>query len=137
MIGELAGAKYRSPSMASFPSRGEIASLDGRRGTITLPAGFNPTRADGNTLSVGIGNIVDTVTINLIFWLWTASADPGSFLGKMGAGERYAWIFAKIGREYGIKVVVAILLTPAVYAIHGFVVRVMRIEPAAAEKRGK
>ena len=89
-------------------------------------------RATGSTL---LSQIVDTVTINLIFWLWTASADPNSFLGKMSAGDRYAWIFAKIGREYGIKVVVAILLTPAVYAIHELVVRVLRITPAEAEKR--
>jgi uncharacterized integral membrane protein (TIGR00697 family) len=89
-------------------------------------------RATGSTL---LSQIVDTVTINLIFWLWTASADPNSFLGKMSSADRYSWIFAKIGREYGIKVVVAILLTPAVYAIHGFVVRVLMIEPAAAEKR--
>ena len=89
-------------------------------------------RATGSTL---LSQIVDTVTINLIFWLWTASADPNSFLGKMNAGDRYAWIFAKIGREYGIKVVVAILLTPAVYAIHELVVRVLRITPAEAEKR--
>jgi uncharacterized integral membrane protein (TIGR00697 family) len=91
-------------------------------------------RATGSTL---LSQIVDTFTINLIFWLWTASADPNSFLGKMSAADRYGWIFAKIGREYGIKVVVAILLTPAVYAIHGFVVRVLKIEPAAAEIRAK
>jgi len=88
-------------------------------------------RATGSTL---LSQIIDTVTINLIFWLWTASSDPNSFLGKMSAGDRYAWIFAKIGREYGIKVVVAILLTPAVYAIQEFVVRYLRIEPAAAER---
>lgn len=91
-------------------------------------------RATGSTL---LSQIVDTVTINLIFWMWTASVDPTSFLGKMTPADRYGWIFAKIGREYGIKVVVAILLTPAVYAIHAFVVRVMRIEPAAAERREK
>ena len=90
-------------------------------------------RATGSTL---LSQIVDTVTINLIFWTWTASASPTSFLGKMAAAERYGWIFAKIGREYGIKVCVAILLTPAVYAIHELVVRVLGIAPAAAEKRG-
>ena len=89
-------------------------------------------RATGSTL---LSQIVDTVTINLIFWLWTARTDPSSFLGKMAAADRYAWIFAKIGREYGIKVVVAILLTPVVYAIHAFVIRVLHIDPAAAEAR--
>lgn len=89
-------------------------------------------RATGSTL---LSQIVDTVTINSIFWLWTASADPTSFLGRMTAGDRYAWIWAKIAREYGIKVVVAVLLTPAVYAIHAFVVRVLAITPAEAETR--
>ena len=79
-------------------------------------------RATGSTL---LSQIVDTVTINVVFWYWTASSSPDSFLGKMTSSERWSWIFAKIGREYGIKLVVAILLTPAVYAIHGFVVRVL------------
>ena len=35
----------------------------------------------------------------------------------------------------GSALVVAILLTPAVYAIHAFVVRVLRIEPEAHEPR--
>lgn len=91
-------------------------------------------RATGSTL---LSQIVDTVAINLIFWTWTASADPGSFLAKMGAGDRYAWIFAKIGREYGIKLVVAILLTPVVYAVHGFIIRVLDIAPAEHESRGR
>lgn len=91
-------------------------------------------RATGSTL---LSQIVDTVTINLVFWTWTASASPTSFLGKMNAAERYGWIFAKIGREYGIKLVVAILLTPAIYAVHAFVVRVLAIAPAAHEKRRK
>jgi uncharacterized integral membrane protein (TIGR00697 family) len=89
-------------------------------------------RATGSTL---LSQIIDTVTINLIFWLWTASTDPTSFLGRMTTAERYAWIWAKIAREYGIKVVVAVLLTPAVYAVHTFVVRVLRVTPAEAEKR--
>jgi uncharacterized integral membrane protein (TIGR00697 family) len=89
-------------------------------------------RATGSTL---LSQIVDTVTINVIFWAWTASADPNSFLGKKTVAARYAWIFAKAGREYGIKVVVAILLTPAVYAIHAFVVRVLHMTPTEAEKR--
>lgn len=90
-------------------------------------------RATGSTL---FSQIVDTVTINVIFWTWAASTDPSSFLGKMSSGERYGWIFAKIGREYGIKVVVAILLTPIVYAVHGFIVRTLRVEPEAHEVRG-
>lgn len=90
-------------------------------------------RATGSTL---LSQIVDTVTINLVFWLWTASADPTSFLGRMTTSDRLAWVFAKIGREYSIKVVVAIGLTPIVYAIHGLVVRGLGLEPAAHEARG-
>lgn len=89
-------------------------------------------RATGSTL---LSQIVDTVVINIVFWYWTAAADQTSFLGKMAPGERLSWIFAKIGREYGIKLVVAILLTPVVYGIHGFVVKFLRIKPEAYEKR--
>jgi uncharacterized integral membrane protein (TIGR00697 family) len=74
-------------------------------------------RATGSTI---LSQIIDTVTINVIFWRWTASKDWG-------------WIGAKVGREYMIKLVVAILLTPAVYALHTFVVRVMGIEPEPHE----
>jgi uncharacterized integral membrane protein (TIGR00697 family) len=89
-------------------------------------------RATGSTV---LSQIIDTVTINVIFWTWTAASDPSSFLGKMPSGERWSWIWLKIGREYGIKLVVAVLLTPAVYAIHGFIVRVLRIAPEAHEKK--
>jgi uncharacterized integral membrane protein (TIGR00697 family) len=89
-------------------------------------------RATGSTL---LSQIVDTVMINLIFWLWTASSDPTSFLGKMSSSDRYAWIFAKIGREYMIKLVVAILLTPVVYGIHGAIVRWLKIQPELHESR--
>jgi queuosine precursor transporter len=94
-------------------------------------------RATGSTL---LSQIVDTVTINVIFWSWTAAANPASYLGRLAASERYTWIFAKIAREYGIKLVVAVLLTPIVYALHAFILDVLRISPAAPEaprdKRG-
>jgi queuosine precursor transporter len=89
-------------------------------------------RATGSTI---LSQIVDTVVINSIFWGWTAAADPDSFLGRMSGGERWTWIVQKILREYLIKLVVAILLTPAVYAVHGFVVRVLRIDPEDHEGR--
>lgn len=91
-------------------------------------------RATGSTL---LSQIVDTVMINLIFWTWTAMSDPTSFLGKMSSNDRYSWIFAKIGREYMIKVLVAILLTPVVYAIHGGIVRWLGIEPEGHETKKK
>jgi uncharacterized integral membrane protein (TIGR00697 family) len=74
-------------------------------------------RATGSTV---LSQIIDTVTINVIFWRWTAT-------------KEWSWIGLKIGREYLIKLVVAIALTPAVYAVHTFVVRVMRIEPEPHE----
>ena len=89
-------------------------------------------RATGSTL---LSQIVDTVTINVIFWMWTATSDPNSFLGKMSAADRWSWVFAKIGREYLIKLVVAILLTPAVYAVHELIVKVLKIEPETHEAR--
>jgi len=82
-----------------------------------------------------LSQIVDTVTINVIFWTWTAATDASSFLGVMTPGDRWAWIWKKIGREYLIKLVVAVLLTPVVYALHGFIVRTLRIEPEAHEKK--
>lgn len=89
-------------------------------------------RATGSTV---LSQMVDTVTINVVFWSWTAGADPNSFLGKMTAGARWEWIFAKIGREYFIKLIIAIALTPAVYAVHGGIVRILRIEPEPVEKK--
>lgn len=83
-------------------------------------------RATGSTL---LSQIVDTVVINCIFWGWTASSNPEGFLGKMSPNARWTWIFQKIGREYGIKVVVAILLTPVVYALHAAIVKGLKIEP--------
>jgi uncharacterized integral membrane protein (TIGR00697 family) len=89
-------------------------------------------RATGSTI---LSQIVDTVVINVIFWTWTAAADAQSFLGKMTPGDRWSWVFAKILREYGIKLVIAILLTPAVYGIHSFVVRVLGIDPEGHDHR--
>ncbi len=91
-------------------------------------------RATGSTL---LSQIVDTVVINVVFWVWTAAADPSSFLGKMSPADRWSWVFAKIAREYGIKLFVAVALTPAIYAIHTFVVRVLAIQPEAHEQRGR
>ena len=77
-------------------------------------------RATGSTV---LSQVIDTVTINVIFWRWTAN-------------KHWDWIFAKAGREYVIKLVVAIALTPAVYAVHGFIVKVMGIDPEPHETKG-
>jgi len=87
-------------------------------------------RATGSTL---LSQVVDTVMINLIFWLWTAASDPNSFLGRMTPDQRYAWVAGKIGREYAIKVGIAVVLTPFVYLVHGSIVKWLRIHPEAHE----
>ena len=89
-------------------------------------------RATGSTI---LSQIVDTVMINFIFWMWTAASDPHSFLGQMSTSDRYAWVFAKIGREYLIKLVIAVLLTPVVYGIHNAIVKWLGIQPEAHEER--
>ena len=89
-------------------------------------------RATGSTV---LSQAVDTVVINAIFWNWSAAGDPTSFLGRMAASERWGWISAKIGREYVIKLVVAVLLTPVVYALHGAIVRLLGIHPEPHEPR--
>ncbi|MFO0666952.1 MAG: queuosine precursor transporter [Polyangiaceae bacterium] len=70
-------------------------------------------RATGSTI---LSQAVDTIVINEIFWNWTARREQG-------------WIVAKMAREYGIKVVVAIFLTPVIYALHAIIVRRFRIDP--------
>jgi uncharacterized integral membrane protein (TIGR00697 family) len=77
-------------------------------------------RATGSTI---LSQAIDTVTINVIF-------------GRVTAGWDWGFIGAKVGREYVIKFVVAVLLTPAIYALHGIIVRGLGIEPEAHEARG-
>ncbi|HEU4408321.1 MAG TPA: queuosine precursor transporter [Polyangiaceae bacterium] len=76
-------------------------------------------RATGSTV---LSQLVDTVTINAIFWRWTAAKDWG-------------WIGAKCGREYAIKLGVAVALTPLIYGLHGLITRGLKIAPAPAEAR--
>ncbi|MDP9149490.1 MAG: queuosine precursor transporter [Myxococcota bacterium] len=70
-------------------------------------------RSTGSTI---FSQAVDTVTINVIF-------------GRVTAGWAWGFIGAKMGREYVIKFVVAVALTPAIYALHGGIVRGLGIEP--------
>ncbi len=74
-------------------------------------------RATGSTI---LSQLVDTITINAIFWGGVAGKTPG-------------WIGAKIGREYVIKLVVAIALTPVIYALHSLIERALGITPAKHE----
>lgn len=70
-------------------------------------------RATGSTI---LSQLVDTVTINTIFWGPVAGKTPG-------------WIAAKIGREYVIKLVVAVALTPLIYALHSAIERWLGLAP--------
>ena len=76
-------------------------------------------RATGSTI---LSQAIDCITINVFF-------------GKVTAGWSWDFITAKIGREYVIKLAIAILLTPAVYAMHGAIVRYVRVKPEAHRPR--
>ncbi len=76
-------------------------------------------RSTGSTI---FSQAVDTVAINVIF-------------GRVTAGWAWGFIGEKIGREYLIKFVIAVGLTPVVYALHGAIVRGMGIEPEEHEVR--
>lgn len=78
-------------------------------------------RATGSTI---LSQLVDTVTINVIFWGGVADKTSG-------------WIAAKILREYLIKVGIAIFLTPVIYALHGLIARRFGIEPAPVHAPGR
>jgi uncharacterized integral membrane protein (TIGR00697 family) len=75
-------------------------------------------RSTGSTV---FSQAVDTVTINIIF-------------GRVTAGWGWGFISAKIGREYVIKFVIAVALTPVIYALHGAIVRGLGIEPESHEQ---
>jgi uncharacterized integral membrane protein (TIGR00697 family) len=76
-------------------------------------------RSTGSTI---FSQAIDTITINVIF-------------GRVTAGWTWGFIGAKVGREYIIKFVVAVALTPAVYALHEAIVRGLGMEPAPHERR--
>ena len=89
-------------------------------------------RATGSTV---VSQLIDTVTINVVFWTWTAAGNAESFLGRLAPADRWEWILRKVVREYGIKVVVAVALTPVIYALHEAIVRRLGLEPTPPEKR--
>lgn len=76
-------------------------------------------RATGSTV---LSQLIDTATINGIFWRWTAK-------------KEWSWILEKIGREYSLKVLVAVGLTPIVYLLHGAIVRGLGISAMPHEGR--
>lgn len=74
-------------------------------------------RSTGSTI---FSQAIDTVTINVIF-------------GRVTAGWSWGFIGAKVEREYFIKFVLAVALTPAIYALHGAIVRGLGVEPEGCE----
>jgi len=58
-------------------------------GSIQLPAGFNPAQAGGNPLVIGVGNIVDTVTID-------AKGKPGVPTGLAGRLKKASVKYPKL-----------------------------------------
>jgi len=78
-------------------------------------------RATGSTI---VSQAVDTILVNVVF-------------GRVTAGWTYGFIVAKVEREYVIKFLVAVALTPAIYALHGIIVRWLRIEPEPAQRRAR
>ena len=68
-------------------------------------------RATGST---AVSQLIDTITINLVAWL-----------GMMNLGE----IIRIMISAYGLKLLIAVALTPFIYAIHGLVEGVLKIRP--------
>lgn len=82
-------------------------------------------RATGSTLA---SQIADTVIINFLFW---------SVIPKLSGdvARPIDWVSRKAFGEYVLKFVIALSLTPIVYALHEFIARKMQIEPAPIEGR--
>lgn len=74
-------------------------------------------RATGSTV---LSQLADTLLINFVFWGGVAGW-PADRIG------------AKALREYLIKVAIAVLLTPALYALHALVTRRLGLVPAPPE----
>lgn len=82
-------------------------------------------RATGSTLA---SQMVDTFVINLLFW-WAIPKLNGT------VAQPLSWVGTKAGGEYVIKIVIALGLTPIVYALHELVTRRFGIEPAPIAAR--
>ena len=70
-------------------------------------------RATGSTV---LSQLMDTITINVIFWGGVAD-------------KTVDYVGGKILREYLIKVAIAVFLTPLVYAVHAAIARGLRVAP--------
>jgi uncharacterized integral membrane protein (TIGR00697 family) len=83
-------------------------------------------RATGSTIA---SQLVDTYVINLLFWWVFPAAGPGE-------ARPLDWVLTKAGGEYGIKVLIALGLTPVVYLLHQVVTRRLAIAPLPPELPG-
>jgi uncharacterized integral membrane protein (TIGR00697 family) len=82
-------------------------------------------RATGSTLA---SQVVDTFVINYLLW-WGIPRITGAY----GGARDLDWVTRKAVGEYVIKFVIAVALTPIVYAVHGMVVHWLGIEPEPHE----
>lgn len=78
-------------------------------------------RATGSTLA---SQVVDTFVINLLFWWAIPWVD-----GHASEARPMGWVLRKGLGEYGIKLFIAVGLTPAVYALHALVTKRFGIDP--------
>jgi uncharacterized integral membrane protein (TIGR00697 family) len=76
-------------------------------------------RATGSTLA---SQLIDSLVINVLFW-WAIPS-----LEREGP-RPLDWVATKALGEYGIKFLIALALTPAVYALHALVTRRFGIDP--------
>lgn len=78
-------------------------------------------RATGSTLA---SQLVDTFVINGLFWWGIPMLN-----GQAGEARPVGWVVRKAVGEYGIKFLIAVALTPVVYALHGLVTRRFGVDP--------
>jgi uncharacterized integral membrane protein (TIGR00697 family) len=76
-------------------------------------------RATGSTLA---SQLIDTFVINILFWWVIPHIVHGS-------PRPMDWVSKKAVGEYVLKFVIAVSLTPVIYALHDLVARRMGIEP--------
>lgn len=81
-------------------------------------------RATGSTVA---SQLVDTFAINFLFW---------SVLPAMGgeSARPLEWVTTKAVGEYGVKVLIALGMTPLVYGLHAFIEGRLGLAPAAVSE---
>ncbi|MDP3276587.1 MAG: queuosine precursor transporter [Deltaproteobacteria bacterium] len=82
-------------------------------------------RATGSTLA---SQIADTFVINLLFWSVMPSLSHTN-------PRPMEWVLRKAVGEYVLKFLIALLLTPTIYALHNFLAHRMGFDPAPIESQ--